>query len=187
MRVISGQFKGRRLKSTPPEGIRPTSDKLKETIFNILSDSVTGSTFLDGFAGIGGIGIEALSRGASLVVFTDQSHKACKWIRENLQSLGVQEGYKILEMDLARALDICQSGGLRFDIAFVDPPWDRDDLYEKALRKFSQTGLLAAGGVLIAEHSKRKPLPDTAGSLQRVRSLIQGDSALSFYKRVEDT
>src|SRR3977135_688536 len=123
MRIISGRFKSRRLKSTPPSGIRPTSDKLKETLFNILGASVEGTTFLDGCAGMGGIGIEALSRGASHVVFIDQSSRACRVIRENLQSLDIKDGYRILEMDLARALDVCTLDGVHFDIGFVDPPY----------------------------------------------------------------
>src|SRR5262249_47688874 len=100
VRVISGKFKSRRLKATPPAGIRPTSDKLKETVFNILGGRVEGAIFLDGCAGMGGIGIEAISRGAAFVYFVDQSRKACQIIRENLKSLGVEEGFKILEMDL---------------------------------------------------------------------------------------
>src|SRR5437867_11732013 len=95
MRIISGRFKSRRLKATPPAGIRPTSGKLKETIFNVLGASVEGATFLDGCAGLGGIGIEALSRGAQTVYFVEQSWKACRIIRENLQSVGIEEGCTI--------------------------------------------------------------------------------------------
>ncbi len=182
MRVISGQFKGRRLNTTPPSGIRPTSDKLKETIFNILATRVAGATFLDGCAGLGGIGIEALSRGASQVVFAEQSRKACRIIRENLQSLDIKEGYKILEMDLAKALGLCASESIQFDIAFIDPPWDRDDIYESAFKKFSEAGLLAPEGLLIMEHSKRKEAPEKWGALCKTRSLIQGDGALAFYQ-----
>src|SRR5688572_10056953 len=105
MRIISGQFKSRRLKGTPPPGIRPTSDKLRETIFNILGGTVEGATFLDGCAGMGGMGIEAISRGAAEVYFVDQSRKACRIIRENLDSLEIKDGFKILEMDLTKALD----------------------------------------------------------------------------------
>src|SRR5262250_2242080 len=130
MRVISGKFKSRHLKATPPAGIRPTSDKLKETVFNILGPRVEGATFIDGCAGMGGIGIEAISRGAEFVYFVEQSRKACQIIRENLKSLDVTSGFKILEMDLAKALDV------HVDIAFVDPPYDRDDLYEAALSRF---------------------------------------------------
>src|SRR6266498_4685986 len=106
VRVISGKFRSRRLKGTPPSGIRPTSDKLKETIFNILGPSIQNSTFLDGCAGMGGIGIESISRGAGFVYFVDQSRKACQVIRENLNSLEVQQGFRILEMDLLKALTL---------------------------------------------------------------------------------
>ena len=179
MRVIAGKFKSRRLKGTPPAGIRPTSDKLKETLFNILGSTVDGSTFLDGCAGMGGIGIEALSRGASFVYFADQSRKACRIIRENLGTLNVQEGFRILEMDLIRALNAIDSP---LDIAFVDPPYENDELYAACLDRFSNSPLLAPEGTLILEHSKRTELPGAAGHLRRIRSLVQGDAALAFYK-----
>ena len=172
MRIISGKFKSRRLKGTPPAGIRPTSDKLKETVFNILGASVEGATFLDACAGTGAMGIEAISRGAAFVYFVEQSRKACQIIRENLKSLEVDQGYKILEMDLGKALKDIDT---QIDIAYVDPPYDRDDLYETALNCFK-------GGLLVVEHSKRKELPETAGDLRKIRSLVQGDAALAFYK-----
>jgi len=179
VRVISGKFKSRRLKGTPPEGIRPTSDKLRETVFNILGSRVEGSTFLDGCAGMGGIGIEAISRGAARVYFIEQSRKACQIIRENLKSLGIERGFKVLEMDLIKALDVI---GAPVDIAFVDPPYDRESLYEATLNRFGDGTLLAEEGVLIIEHSKRKELPDVVGKLQKFRSLVQGDAALAFYR-----
>ncbi len=178
VRVISGKFKSRRLKATPPAGIRPTSDKLKETIFNILGASVEGSTFLDGCAGMGGIGIEAVSRGSAFVYFVEQSRKSCQIIRENLQSLGVTQGFKILEMDLIRALDAID---IPLDIAFVDPPYEREDLYDACLKRFGTATLWSSTGLLILEHSKRKELPETAGNLRKIRSLVQGDAALAFY------
>ena len=180
MRIISGRYKSRRLKATPPAGIRPTSDKLKETIFNILGASVEGSVFLDGCAGMGGIGIEALSRGAQTVYFVEQSRKACRIIRENLQSVGIEEGCTILEMDLIKALDLCVRNDVHFDIAFLDPPYEREDVYQAALERFAA----APAGLLIIEHSKRKELPDSAGGLRKIRSLVQGDARLAFYRRV---
>ena len=179
MRVISGKFGSRRLKGTPPSGIRPTSDKLKETIFNILGPSIQDSTFLDGCAGMGGIGIEAISRGSAFVYFVEQSRKACQIIRENLKSLKVEEGFKIMEMDLLKALDIIDTP---FDIAFVDPPYEREDLYDACLGRFGSSTLLAPDGVLVMEHSKRKELPNVSGTLRRIRSLVQGDAALAFYR-----
>lgn len=178
MRIISGKFKSRRLKGTPPAGIRPTSDKLRETLFNILGPRIDGAVFLDGCAGMGAIGIEAISRGASLVYFVDQSRKACQIIRENLKSLEVEEGFEILEIDLARALDRVKTG---FNIAFIDPPYEREEIYEACLSKFGNAPLLAEDGLLIIEHSKRKELPDTVGNIRKIRSLVQGDAALAFY------
>jgi len=179
MRVISGKFKSRRLAATPPPGIRPTSDKLKETLFNILGPGVEGATFLDGCAGMGGIGIEAISRGAAFVYFAEQSRKACQIIRGNLKSLEVEDGFRILEMDLIKALTAIDRP---LDIVFVDPPYEREDLYEACLNRFGSTPLLAPDGRLIIEHSKRKELPEMAGSLRRIRSLVQGDAALAFYR-----
>ena len=179
MRVISGKFKSRRLKATPPLGIRPTSGKLKETLFNILGQSVRGARFLDGCAGMGGIGIEAISRGAEFAYFVDQSGKACGIIRENLRSLGIEEGFKVLEMNLLRALDMID---IPLDIVFVDPPYEQENLYEACLERVGAKPLLAPGGVLIIEHSKRKEMPDSAGQLRKIRVLVQGDAALAFYK-----
>ena len=179
MRIISGQFKSRRLKGTPPPGIRPTSDKLRETIFNILGPTVEGATFLDGCAGMGAMGIEAISRGAAQVYFVDLSRKAAKIIRENLESLEIKDGFKLLEMDLVKALDTI---AVSFDIAFIDPPYDREDLYSAALQRFGEKPLLAEDGILLLEHGKRTELPDTSGRLHKIRSLVQGDAALAFYK-----
>src|SRR5215813_14592747 len=104
MRIISGKFRSRHLKGTPPPGLRPTSDKLRETVFNILGPRVQDSTFLDGCAGMGAIGIEAISRSAAFVYFVEQSRKACQLIRENLNSLEIKEGFRILEMDLTKGI-----------------------------------------------------------------------------------
>lgn len=172
MRIIAGKFRSRRLKGTPPAGIRPTSDKLRETVFNVLGARVEGATFLDGCAGMGAIGLEAISRGAALVYFVEQSRKACQIIRGNLKELDIEDGFKILEMDIKKALPIVTA----LDIAFVDPPYDRDDLYEATLNQFN-------GDLLVLEHSKRKDLPDSAGKLRKIRSLVQGDAALAFYTR----
>src|SRR2546422_4063173 len=156
MRIIAGKFKSRHLKGTPPAGIRPTSDKLRETLFNIIGPRVDGAIFLDGCAGVGAIGIEAISRGAAMVYFADQARKACQMIRQNLSSLDVREGFKILEMDLKRALRTIDTP---YDIAFVDPPYDYEDVYADVLQWFGAHPRMNAGGLLILEHSKRKVLP----------------------------
>jgi len=171
MRIISGKFKSRHLKGTPPAGLRPTSDKLRETVFNILGPRVQDSTFLDGCAGMGAIGLEAISRGAAFVYFVEQSRKACQLIRENLNSLEIKDRFRVLEMDLKKGLDAVETP---VNIAFIDPPYDRDDLYDVALTHFR-------GDLLILEYSRRKVLPETAVGLRQIRSLVQGDAALAFY------
>jgi 16S rRNA (guanine966-N2)-methyltransferase len=183
MRVIAGLFRSRQLKGTPPKGTRPTSDKLRETVFNVLGPIVNGATFLDAYAGMGGIGIEAISRGAQLVCFVDQSRKAAAIIRENLKILDVMDGARVMEMDIVRSLDAFERESLQFDIAFLDPPYDREDLYRSSLQQFSTRPLLKSDGILIIEHSKRFEMPEAAGSLLRYRTLVQGDSALAFYRK----
>ena len=178
MRIISGKFKSRHLKAVPSSGIRPTSDKLRETLFNILAPRVEGSTFLDGCAGVGAVGIEAISRGAALVHFVDQSRKACQAIRQNLAALEITEGFKLFEMDIKRAL---RGTDRTFDIAFIDPPYDNEELYSDLLQYFAAAPRLSPEGLLILEHSKRRFLPDSVGALRKIRSLVQGDAALAFY------
>lgn len=182
MRVISGLFRSRQLKGKPPAGVRPTSDKLRETLFNVLGPRVEGATFLDGFAGMGGVGIEALSRGARFVYFVDQSRKACAIIRENLKSLDVTAGFRVIEAALEKALDLFEREGAAFDIVFLDPPYERESLYAESLAAFGSRPLLAETGVLVMEHSKRVELAEASGRLKRYRVLMQGDSTLSFYK-----
>jgi len=181
MRIISGQFKSRQLKGTPPAGLRPTSDKLRETLFNILGPIVEGSDFLDACAGMGGIGIEAISRGADSVYFVDASRNATSIIRENLAMLKLAHGFRILEMDLRKALQWIERENKAFDIVFLDPPYDREDLYTIALEAFGTRPLLKEEGILVMEHSKRFEPPTAGGNLQRYRLLTQGDSCLSFY------
>jgi 16S rRNA (guanine966-N2)-methyltransferase len=182
MRIIAGLFRSRQLKGEPPAGIRPTSDRLRETLFNILGPIVDGSSFLDGCAGVGGVGIEAISRGARFVHFVDQSRRACALVRENLKTLDVREGFQVLELDLLKALDIFEREGKVFDIVFVDPPYDKEALYTQSLLFFGTRSLLADDGRLVMEHSKRVELPEVAGKLRRYRVLRQGDSTLSFYR-----
>jgi 16S rRNA (guanine(966)-N(2))-methyltransferase RsmD len=182
MRVVGGVFRSRQLKGKPPEGIRPTSDKLRETLFNVLGPAVENSIFLDGFAGMGAVGIEALSRGAQMVYFVDRTRKACAIIRENLRSLEVTEGIRVLEAPMDKALDLFERDGVMFDIVFLDPPYERDSLYMESLSDFGTRPVLSKEGLLVMEHSKRLELPEIAGKLRKYRVLTQGDSTLSFYR-----
>ena len=180
MRIIAGKYRSRRLKTGPPEGTRPTSDKLRETLFNILGGRVIESVFLDAYAGVGAIGIEAFSRGAVKVAFVDESTEACVAIRANLEELGIAENCHILQMDLARAMK--RPPDDPFDIAFLDPPYGRDDLYSRDLERFGAGSYIARDGVLVVEHLRSTRLPESVGCLDRLRTHPQGDSALTFYQ-----
>jgi 16S rRNA (guanine(966)-N(2))-methyltransferase RsmD len=162
--------------------VRPTSDRLRETLFNILGDRVIESVFLDGYSGAGGVGLEAVSRGASNVFFVDRSAESGELIRSNLGVLRVVEGFKILKIDLAAALRGFVASGVLFNIAFLDPPYAEEELYVRDLEYFGNRHLLAENGLLVLEHSRKMYLPDEVGKLSRTRNLKQGDSALTFYE-----
>ena len=182
MRVIGGRLRSRRLEARLPAGVRPTSDKLRETLFNILGDRVIESVFLDGYAGVGAVGIEAISRGAERVYFVDRASRSASAVRANLARMGIGSGYRVLEMELGRALRICLRDGARFDIVFLDPPYERADLYRRDLEQLGRDALLRSGAMVVAEHRRGLEMPESAGRLRLKRSLEQGDSTLTFYE-----
>jgi 16S rRNA (guanine966-N2)-methyltransferase len=171
MRVIAGELKGRRLKTPTWEGLRPTSDKLRETLFNVVASRVAGARVLDYYAGTGAIGIEALSRGASHVTFVDSDARALKLIDENLRHCGVRDRYVII-----RTPQSMPAGSI--DLAVLDPPYDAPDLMAAIA---AADPLIAPGGMLVLEHARRRPAPEQAGRLRLSRDLASGDSALAFY------
>jgi 16S rRNA (guanine966-N2)-methyltransferase len=182
MRIIAGDLKGRRLKPPTWDGLRPTSDKLRETLFNVLAGRVRDARVLDLYAGTGAIGIEALSRGAAHVTFVDDDRRAVKLIEENLRHSGAPERYAIIRFRFARRAvrdetpQSLPTGS--FDLAVLDPPYDEPDLMATIA---AAEPLMTPGGLLVLEHARRRPAPETAGSLGRTRDLISGDSALAFY------
>lgn len=181
MRVISGIYGGRVLKSPLDHKTRPTSDRLRETLFNVLAPLISDETrFLDLCAGTGAIGIEALSRGAGFVTFVDRSKKACALIEENLDKLDVPESQTdVLNLDAENFTGREHVTG--WDIAFYDPPYDSD--YSIVMHEFgSKSDLLRENGVLIAEHHAKKQMPELLGTLRRWRVLKQGETSLSFYE-----
>jgi 16S rRNA (guanine(966)-N(2))-methyltransferase RsmD len=188
MRVIAGKFRSRNLQSLPGDDTRPTYDRLRETLFNVLSAAgkLEDVVFVDLFAGTGSVGIEALSRGASHVVFVESARKAVQVIRTNLQSLGVNEEADVYERSAVETLRQLGESGVAPDVIFLDPPYKQQGAYGQTLRVVSQTGLLAPGGILVAEHEKRFDPGPGEGQLQRYRRLDQGESSLSFY-RIEVT
>ncbi len=182
MRVIGGKFRSRRLKTLEGMRLRPTSDPLRETLFNVLGASIVGASFADCYAGSGAVGIEALSRGAAKVFFIEKYKPAAALIRGNLTSLGVFNGYEILPTDVLGGLEQLERRGVRCDFVFLDPPYDASNEYARALTWLGGSGLLATEGLVIVEHSRRAPLPARVGTLERVRELHQGDSRLSLYR-----
>lgn len=184
MRVIAGTFRSRQLKSLKGNALRPTSDRLRETLFNIIADRVPGSRFLDLFAGTGAVGIEALSRGASEAVFVEQHAPAATLILKNLESLDIRTDARVMTLDASKALAklAAEPSSAGFDLVFLDPPYAETDEYRKVLQFFGSAKLLAADSVVIAEHRHTLELSDASGKLQRVRVLRQGDAALSFYR-----
>ncbi|HEX4545421.1 MAG TPA: 16S rRNA (guanine(966)-N(2))-methyltransferase RsmD [Candidatus Acidoferrum sp.] len=186
MRVIAGTFRSRILKSLKGLALRPTSDRLRETLFNVLGPGVSGSRFLDLFAGTGAIGIEALSRGAREVVFIENHPPAVKLIRRNLESLEITFGVTVYTADALRGLELFvpknKGAALGFDFIFLDPPYAAAENYARVLEFLGAADLLAPGGLVIAEHRRKFDLCEEAGILRRVRVLKQGDAALSFYR-----
>jgi 16S rRNA (guanine966-N2)-methyltransferase len=187
MRVIAGTYRSRMLKSLKGLALRPTSDRLRETLFDVLGAGVAGSRFLDLFAGTGAIGIEALSRGATEVAFVENHAPGVALIRRNLESLGIRNGATVLCMDALRGLEKLASGkkgeSSRYEYVFLDPPYAAAKDYARVLESLGSGNFLAPGGVVIAEHRRNFDLPEEAGALQRYRVLQQGDAALSFYRR----
>lgn len=187
MRVIAGTYRSRILRSLKGLALRPTSDRLRETLFNVLGPGVAGSRFLDLFAGTGAIGIEALSRGAAEAVFVENHAPAAALIRRNLESLGIRSGATVLALDVHRALEKLPSRQKRevagFDFIFLDPPYAAAKDYTRVLEFLGSADLLAFSGIVVAEHRRSFALPEAAGALLRYRVLKQGDAALSFYRR----
>jgi 16S rRNA (guanine(966)-N(2))-methyltransferase RsmD len=185
MRIIAGSLRSRTLEAPPGLATRPTSDRLRETLFNVLAPRIQGAAFLDLYAGSGAVGIEALSRGAARVEFVEQAPKALKALRDNLEQLGLSAGFQVHAVAvgafLRRAMEAPKRE--RYEVVFLDPPWDAAAQYAATLGFIGGSAdvLLAPGALVIAEHRRKQRLEDRYGSLERTRMLEQGDAALSFY------
>jgi 16S rRNA (guanine966-N2)-methyltransferase len=186
MRIIAGKFRSRQLKSLKGLSLRPTSDRLRETLFNVLGELVSGAMFVDVFAGTGAVGIEALSRGASEVVFIERHAPAAALIRKNLESLEVKKDARILAVDAIRGIELLAKANSAdnpgLDIVFLDPPYANAEDYDRVLSLLGSGALLREGSLVVAEHRHNFDLPESAGDLQRVRVLRQGDAVLSFFR-----
>jgi 16S rRNA (guanine(966)-N(2))-methyltransferase RsmD len=183
MRIIAGKYRGRRLKSPPSDRTRPTSDRLRETLFNILAPRIERARFLDLCAGTGAVGIEALSRGAKHVAFVDQSQQMCALIKTNVSALGIDDSdFELAVADASEFLRRRKPANEPFDLVFFDPPYSAD--YERVLNYIGEHAdqLLAAGAIVVVEHRKQNELLEEFGSVKRYRVLKQGDSVLSFFQ-----
>ena len=176
MRVIAGRFKGRRLQTPSWDGLRPTSDKLRETLFNVLAPRIGGARVLDGYAGTGAVGIEALSRGAAQVTFVDQDRRACALIRQNLERCGLTDGYAIIQRTVLQAIERLR-GEPAFDVILLDPPYATD--IQDALQHVGE--IVKPDGIVVLEHARKTESPVAPGRLVRTREMRSGDSALTFY------
>jgi 16S rRNA (guanine(966)-N(2))-methyltransferase RsmD len=174
MRVIAGEWRSRKLKSVPGEATRPTPDRLRETLFDILQTRIEGATFVDAYAGTGAVGIEALSRGARHVYFLERDRTALAAIRENLASLGAAGSATVVPGQVAKTIALH-----RADIVFLDPPYALEKEYAAALEALGK----AEHALVIVQHSVRTNLAEQYGGLRRSRLVRQGDNALSFYER----
>jgi len=185
MRIIAGSFRSRTLVAPPGLATRPTSDRLRETLFNVLAPRIEGARFLDLYAGSGAVGIEALSRGAARVDFVEWAPAALKILHGNLERLGITAGFRIHAAAVGAFLRHAAAVPKRepHEVLFLDPPYDAASEYAATLGLLGGSGaeLLASGAVIIAEHRRKERLEDEYGSLKRTRLLQQGDAALSFY------
>jgi 16S rRNA (guanine966-N2)-methyltransferase len=172
MRVIAGEYRSRKLKTVPGLDVRPTPDRLRETLFNVLAPRIAGTVFLDAYAGSGAVGIEALSRGASRVILIERKSVAIEVIRENVASLGIGR-----EISVVRGQASVVLGNYSADIAFMDPPYELETEYMASLTALADTPCELA----IAQHASRLTLAEDYGRLHKTRVLKQGDNSLSFY------
>jgi len=185
MRVIAGSLRRRVLEAPSGLATRPTSDRLRETLFNVLAPSIMGASFLDLYAGSGAVGIEALSRGAARVVFVERAQPALKVLKSNLEKIGLRSGFRVESASVMAYLRREHSDReSSFNVVFLDPPYDAADEYDGVLEFLggSSCRLLEGETIVIAEHRRKLRLEQCYGALERTRLLEQGDAALSFYR-----
>jgi 16S rRNA (guanine(966)-N(2))-methyltransferase RsmD len=180
MRIISGMYKGRRLKTIEGLSVRPTSDRMRETLFNVLRGTVESGKFVDLCAGSGAVGIEALSRGAAHVTFVESSRRAAAVISENLRHCGIEENFKIINRDALSTLKYFASHLLQFDIYYFDPPYD-SELYHQVMWTLAKSKIIAEAGMVIVEHRTKSPLLPNYDHLRPWREITQGDTTLTFF------
>jgi 16S rRNA (guanine(966)-N(2))-methyltransferase RsmD len=186
MRIIAGTYRGLHLRTLKGGRLRPTSDQLRETLFDVLGPSVANAAFLDAYAGSGAVGLEALSRGARDVVFIEHHRAAAQLIRQNLAALKIDSGYEIMTCAVLTGLERLEERGEQFDVVFLDPPYDEIREYHHTLRQLARGSLLLPASLVIAEHSRYAQLEEEYLSLRRTRLLRHGDAQLAFYRKISE-
>ena len=182
MRIISGQNRGQRIQTLRGTQLRPTSDQMRETLFDVLGPSVLDSTFLDAYAGSGAVGLEALSRGAKEVVFVENHRAASDLIRRNLAALKMEDGFYLMNTKVLTAIERLDEEGSSFDFIFLDPPYGEAREYHHVLRQLGRPRLLTPATLVVAEHSRHFFLEEKYNRLERTRSIRHGDTQLTFYR-----
>ncbi|AGB41156.1 RNA methyltransferase, RsmD family [Halobacteroides halobius DSM 5150] len=182
MRIIAGKNKGKRLKSLDRRDVRPTSDRTKEALFNILGPDVVGTRCLDLYAGFGGLGIEAISRGANEVTFIEQNKQIAKTIDQNIASVSYQDQSKVIVDDVLKALRRLRG---HFELIFMDPPYKEIELYTKTLDRISQYNLLHPTGIIIVEHQAKADL-DWPADYVVIKERNYGKSTLTLLRGASD-
>lgn len=182
MRIISGSYRGLHLATLKGGKLRPTSEQLRGTLFDVLGPQVENATFLDSYAGSGAVGLEALSRGAREVVFIEHHRPAVEVIRKNLAALKIQTGYRLMTCAVLTGFERLAEEGARFDFVFLDPPYDEIREYHHALRQLGRVDILLPTSLVVAEHSRRVTLEEEYGSMRRTRLIRHGDAQLGFYR-----
>jgi len=187
MRIIAGTYRGLPLRTLKGGNLRPTTDQMRETLFDVLGPRVQGATFLDAYAGSGAVGLEALSRGARDVVFIEHHRAASQLIRQNLAALEIHSGYALLTCAVLAGLERLENQSEWFDIIFLDPPYEQIREYHHTLRQLARGSLIRPTSIVIAEHSRHVELEDSYLALQRTRLLRHGDAQLAFYRLAAET
>ncbi len=185
LRVIGGEAKGRRLNILKGKTVRPTADRVKESLFNILGEKIIEAEVLDLFAGVGSLGIESLSRGAKRAVFVDKGTASVRIVRENLALLDFHNRAEVYREEAGKAVRRLEQRGDKFGLIFIDPPYG-SDLAEKALWNLTESRIVEDKGTVVVEHYRKRIMPAEVGSLKLVRDESYGDTSLSFYERTED-
>jgi 16S rRNA (guanine(966)-N(2))-methyltransferase RsmD len=185
MRIISGTSKGRKLVTPRSQSLRPTSDRVKESMFNILQDDIVGKVVLDLFAGTGNLGIEALSRGAKKTIFVEKGRQALRLIQRNLTQFGLEERSEIIPKDAIRAIGILKQKGESFDLILMDPPYEKG-LIQKTLMTLNSHQIYHKDSILVIEHNRREPLSTVMDGWNLIRQRRIGDTLISFLTPWED-